>query len=109
MDDAKKAEEAMQKQAEAMGHIMQEIYVPAFIKKCAEHGLQFTSEEQLKQALETTAKIEAVQAAQTGQDDPIAKAAAAMNELVGELPKAPQAQKPHDLSPEAVEALVALI
>jgi len=100
-------EQAMQKQAEAVGAVMEEIYVPAFVKACAACGLHFKSEEQLKQALDTTAQIEAIEAAQAVENDPIAKAAAAMSELTGGMPQA-QVDEPRQLSPRAIEALAQL-
>jgi len=99
---------AMDKQAEYVARVMDEIYVPAFIKSCADHGVGFQTEDHLRKALETTAKIEAIEAAQAVDADPIDKAAAAIDELVGGIPQLGVASEPKQLSPEAVEALAAL-
>jgi len=100
-------EQAMQKQAEAVNAVMEEIYVPAFVKSCADRGVQFHSDEQLKQALETTAQIEAIEAAQAAENDPIKQAHAAITSLTGGIPQVAQPQA-RELSPTAIEALTAL-
>ena len=46
--------------------LTQNVYVPAFIEKCAERGVQFNSEEELIQALETVALLKQSQAQQSG-------------------------------------------
>lgn len=57
------------------------VYVPAFIEKCAERGIQFPDEDTLDQALESVAHIKSSMLAQKGQE--VKQANEAIRQAVG--------------------------
>jgi hypothetical protein len=65
----------MNKEAEnAQVALFEEVYLPAFIQKCASHGLTFSDQDSLQSALESVAMLKA---AETTQKTSLAKSAAA--------------------------------
>jgi hypothetical protein len=46
----------------AMGALTSEVYLPAFVEKCAAAGLQFPDDESLNAALESVAMLKAAEA-----------------------------------------------
>jgi hypothetical protein len=69
--------------------IFQNVYLPAFIEKCASMGLEFPDEESLSAALETTALIK--MNAGRNQGSAIKQANLALKEALG-IPVTPPAQ-----------------
>lgn len=45
--------------------VFYDLYVPTFIKRCAEHGLNITTEEDLYEALDTTAMLRKIEGQQS--------------------------------------------
>lgn len=60
--------------AEAQVALFEEVYLPAFISKCASHGLTFSDQDSLTSALESVAMLKTAEA---NQKTSIAKSAAA--------------------------------
>jgi|GEM_PF-6959813 len=54
--------------------LFEEVYLPAFMQKCASHGLTFSDQESLQAALESVAMLKAAEA---NQKAGLAKSAAA--------------------------------
>lgn len=75
-----------EKVAQAGDVLFDEVYVPAFVKRCAEQGIAFSSGDQLKLALDTALRLKEAQAAQVEEsNENIHKAAnLAIRHMMGE-------------------------
>lgn len=71
----------MQEMTQEEAALYTNVYVPAFIEKCAERGIQFPDEETLDQALESVAHIKSSMLAQNGNE--VKQANAAIRQAVG--------------------------
>jgi len=72
----------------AMETITRDVYLPAFVEKCASAGLQFPDESSLNAALESVAMLKAAEAAEA--TDLTKQARADLGRLLGEQePQAP--------------------
>ena len=86
----------MNKEAEnAQAVLFEEIYLPAFLQKCASHGLEFPDQESLQSALESVAMLKS---AETAQKSGLAKSAAA------DLRTALGMQQPEQVKADAAKA-----
>lgn len=64
---------------EAQAVLLDKHYVPAFVEKCAELGVNFSGQEQLLTALTTAAQVKLMKQAEEEQGSTIDKAAHDMN------------------------------
>jgi hypothetical protein len=62
--------------------LSREVYLPAFVEKCAAEGLQFPDEESIQAALESVAMLKAAEAAES--TDLTKSARADLGRLLGE-------------------------
>jgi hypothetical protein len=86
----------------AMETITRDVYLPAFIDKCAAAGLQFPDEGSLNAALESVAMLKAAEAAESTD---LTKAARAdLGRLLGEQVPDPSAITEDDMQKAAAAA-----
>ncbi len=109
-------------QSQALDHIMRAHYAPAFIKRCADRGLQIEDEAHLQELLETTAQVKMAQEQMGGseQRQVTSQAAHQLNvalhgeEKAAEIAVARQQSfappvEPTELSDETKQALATLL
>jgi hypothetical protein len=100
MDKAEKAAEMSPEEQV----IFQDVYLPAFIDKCASLGLTFPDQESLQAALETTALIKMSLA--QNQGSAIKKANLALKEALGITAEPPAQVRDAAVAKSAAESLV---
>ena len=88
----------------AQATIFENVYVPSFVKSCAERGINFETEEDLVNALESVAVVKQAMAAQNSVSPVIKQAAMDLRKAAGMEEIVENTVQDHEVTDKIAEA-----